>query len=187
MPPEECPSPLLATASIGSCRWRCALPPAMVLAAGDRLAPMEYCHIGTATGLAPAPSAPGLGSPLPHLLRDWAHPITSAPGLRLPAVLGPRIAWLLSTLPRFATSAYVSARPPIDRRWCVESAFCVVPFRSMISTLIATISTLQVYDHHPYCDYQYPYCDYQYPYCDYQYPYCDYQYPFCDYQCPYWF
>jgi hypothetical protein len=91
------------------------------------MAPMEYCHICTGTGLAPAPSAPGLGSPLPHPHRDWAHPITSAPGLRLPAVLGPRIAWLLSTLPRFATSAYVSARPPIDRRWCVESAFCVVP------------------------------------------------------------
>jgi hypothetical protein len=44
------------------------------------------------TGLAPATSAPGLGSPLPHLRRDWAHPShiragtgltppTSAPGL----------------------------------------------------------------------------------------------------------
>jgi hypothetical protein len=32
------------------------------------------CHICTGTGLTPATSAPGLGSPLPHLHRDWAHP-----------------------------------------------------------------------------------------------------------------
>ena len=43
------------------------------------------CHICTGTGLAPATSVPGLGSPLPtsasglgsplpHLHRDWAHP-----------------------------------------------------------------------------------------------------------------
>ena len=32
------------------------------------------CHICTGTGLTPATSAPGLGSPLPHLRRDWAHP-----------------------------------------------------------------------------------------------------------------
>jgi hypothetical protein len=47
------------------------------------------------TGLTPATSAPGLGSPLPHLHRDWARPshictgtaltpATSAPGLRSP-------------------------------------------------------------------------------------------------------
>jgi hypothetical protein len=34
------------------------------------------CHICTGAGLAPATSAPGLGSPLPHL-----RPATSAPGL----------------------------------------------------------------------------------------------------------
>ena len=49
-------------------------------------------HICAGTGLAPPTSAPGLGSPLPHLHRDWAHfchicartgltPATSAPGL----------------------------------------------------------------------------------------------------------
>jgi hypothetical protein len=32
-------------------------------------------HICTGTGLIPATSAPGLGSPLPHLRRDWAHPL----------------------------------------------------------------------------------------------------------------
>jgi hypothetical protein len=32
-------------------------------------------HIRTGTGLTAATSAPGLGSPLPHLRRDWAHPI----------------------------------------------------------------------------------------------------------------
>jgi hypothetical protein len=31
--------------------------------------------IRTGTGLTPATSAAGLGSPLPHLLRDWAHPL----------------------------------------------------------------------------------------------------------------
>ena len=31
-------------------------------------------HLHTETGLTPATSAPGPGSPLPHLRRDWAHP-----------------------------------------------------------------------------------------------------------------
>ena len=49
------------------------------------------CHICAGTGLTPATSASGLGSPLPRLHRDWAHPAhigtgtglspgTSAPG-----------------------------------------------------------------------------------------------------------
>ena len=33
------------------------------------------CHICTGTGLTPAISALGLGSPRPHLHRDWAHPV----------------------------------------------------------------------------------------------------------------
>ncbi len=49
-------------------------------------------HVSTGTGLAPATSAPGLGSPLPRLHRDWGSPLphlrrglgltaaTSAPG-----------------------------------------------------------------------------------------------------------
>jgi hypothetical protein len=60
------------------------------------------------TGFAPATSAPGLGSPLPHLRRDWAHachiyagtglaPATSAPGLGCPVASAPstalRFAW----------------------------------------------------------------------------------------------
>ena len=31
------------------------------------------CHICAGTGLTPATSAPGLGSPLPRLHRNWAH------------------------------------------------------------------------------------------------------------------
>ena len=31
------------------------------------------CHVCTGTGLTPASSAPGLGSPLPPLRRGWAH------------------------------------------------------------------------------------------------------------------
>ena len=46
------------------------------------LCPITSC---AGAGLAPATSAPGLGSPPPHLRRDWAHPpATSAPGQRSP-------------------------------------------------------------------------------------------------------
>jgi hypothetical protein len=72
-PPEECPSPLLATASIGSCRWRCALPPAMVSAAEESgsngILPHLHrdwarpCPICTRTWIAPPTSTPGLGPP----------------------------------------------------------------------------------------------------------------------------
>ena len=43
-------------------------------------------HICAGTGLTPATSALGLGSPLPHLQRDWAHPchICNGPELTLP-------------------------------------------------------------------------------------------------------
>ena len=34
----------------------------------------DPAHCCTGTGLTPATSAPGLGSPLPHLHRDWARP-----------------------------------------------------------------------------------------------------------------
>ena len=40
-------------------------------------------HICTGTGLAPATSAPGMGSPLPHLHRDWARPFHICAGTRL--------------------------------------------------------------------------------------------------------
>ena len=43
------------------------------------------CDPCTGAGRAAATSAPGLGSPLPHLHRDWAHPpTTSTPGLGAP-------------------------------------------------------------------------------------------------------
>ena len=58
------------------------------------------CHICTGTGLTPATSAPGLGSPLPHLHRDRAprhmHTHTSTP--RASAAHGPALADCL--LPR---------------------------------------------------------------------------------------
>ena len=45
------------------------------LPAGTGLTPgVNARHICTGTGLTPAISAPGLGSPPPHLHRDWAHP-----------------------------------------------------------------------------------------------------------------
>jgi hypothetical protein len=53
-------------------------------------------HICAGTGLTPATSAPGLGSPLPHLHRDWAHPCHISTGTRpIPATsalgLGPSL------------------------------------------------------------------------------------------------
>jgi hypothetical protein len=38
-------------------------------------------YICSATGLTPATSAPRLGSPLPHLHRDWAHPCHICTGI----------------------------------------------------------------------------------------------------------
>jgi hypothetical protein len=52
-------------------------------------------------GLTAATSAPGLGPPLPHLRRDWAHPATSAPGLGLiAATSAPGLGSLLPHLRR---------------------------------------------------------------------------------------
>jgi hypothetical protein len=61
-------------------------------------------HICTGTGLTPATSAPGLGSPLPHLHRDWARRchICTETGLAAAAFapgLGPRVPHLDTTLP----------------------------------------------------------------------------------------
>jgi hypothetical protein len=39
------------------------------------------CHICTGTGPTPATSAGGLGSPLPHMHRDWARPRRPLPHL----------------------------------------------------------------------------------------------------------
>ena len=52
-----------------TCNMRCAPSPKECA----RNVPCP-CHICTETGLAPATSAPGVGPPLPHLHRDWAHP-----------------------------------------------------------------------------------------------------------------
>ncbi len=41
-------------------------------------------HVVATSAPGPATSAPGLGSPLPHLRRDCANPATSAPGLGQP-------------------------------------------------------------------------------------------------------
>jgi hypothetical protein len=40
------------------------------------------CHICTGTGLVRATSAPGVGSPLSRLRRDWAHPCPQAAAAR---------------------------------------------------------------------------------------------------------
>jgi hypothetical protein len=75
-------------------------------------------RIFTVTGLTPATSAPGLGSPLPHLRRDWAHPLTtSAPGLGLPPTTSaPGLGSLL--IP--ATSARTGLAPGRTRIACLD-------------------------------------------------------------------
>ena len=71
-----------------------AIRPRAVVPCGNRVR-RAVSHICAGTGLTPPTSAPGLGSPLPHLRQDWAHPShicagtgltapTSAPGLGSP-------------------------------------------------------------------------------------------------------
>jgi hypothetical protein len=85
-------------------------------------------HICAGTALAPATSAPILGSPLPHRHRRWAHPAASAPGPGTPPPLcswaHPRHicrAWLAP-----ATSAPgLGLRPPHLRRdWAHPCRIC---------------------------------------------------------------
>jgi hypothetical protein len=47
------------------------------------------CHICTGTALTPATSAPRLGSPLPHLHRDWAYPAHICTGTGLTGLTPP--------------------------------------------------------------------------------------------------
>ena len=61
-------------------RGDCAHP--CHICAGTRLAP---AHICTGTRLTAPTSAPGLGSPLPHLRRDWARPCHICTGTGLAA------------------------------------------------------------------------------------------------------
>jgi hypothetical protein len=93
--------------------------------------PKTSPHVGSppcdGTGLTPATSAPGMGSPLPHLRRDWAHPChictgtaltpaTSAPGPRsAPATSAPG---LRSPLPHLRRDC-AQPRPHL-RRDCAQ-------------------------------------------------------------------
>ena len=65
------------------------------------------CHICTGTGLTPATSAPGLGSPMPRLHRDWAQRchICTGTGPHLPRLLGSPLPRLHRDWPTAATSA----------------------------------------------------------------------------------
>ena len=57
-----------------------------------RSSPADGCRICAGTGLTPATSAPELGSPLPHLRRDWAHPCHICAGTgRTPATSAPAL------------------------------------------------------------------------------------------------
>jgi hypothetical protein len=67
-----------------------------------RLAGARPAHICAGTGLTPPTSAPGPGSPRPHLRRDWAHPcpICAGTGLTPPtSAPGPHADWLVPACP----------------------------------------------------------------------------------------
>jgi hypothetical protein len=98
-------------------------------------------HICTGTGLTPATSAPGLGSALPHLRRDWAHPATSAPGLGSPnhictgtgltpatsaSGLGSpnHICTRTGLTPATSASGLASLRRPTGARHCLHAIVC---------------------------------------------------------------
>jgi hypothetical protein len=67
------------------------------------------CHVCTAAGLTPATSAPGLGSSLPHLHRDWAHHCHICTGTGLtPATSAPRLG---------------SPLPHLHRDWAAQVRF----------------------------------------------------------------
>ena len=84
-------------------------------------------HICTGTGLTPPTAAPGLGSPLPHLRRDWAHPFhictgsglipaTSAPGLGSPHLTSaPGLGSRLPHLHRDWGSPHPTSAPGLGR------------------------------------------------------------------------
>ena len=58
-------------------------------------------RLHTRTGRTAATSAPGLGAPLPHLHRDWAHPLLICTGTGLtPATSAPGLGSLLPHLHR---------------------------------------------------------------------------------------
>jgi hypothetical protein len=86
------------------------------------------------TPLAAPTSAPGLGSPLPHLLRDWAHPshiysgtwlapATSAPGLGSPLPHLLRVG-LGSPLPHLLRDGLGSPLPHLLRDWARPCHIC---------------------------------------------------------------
>jgi hypothetical protein len=81
------------------------------------------CHICAGTGRTPATSAPGLGSPLPHLHRDWAHPChictgTGRPGTctRTPPPLVP----VLHTVLRLQIACCLASATSESRRIFLE-------------------------------------------------------------------
>ena len=71
---------------------------------------LTRCHTSAGTGFTPATSARGLGSPLPHLRRDWAHPshISAGTGLTPPA-----------SAPGVPGSTPATSPPGVDRPSCM--------------------------------------------------------------------
>jgi hypothetical protein len=85
-------------------------------------------HIRTGTGLAPPTSAPGLGSPLPHLHQDWARPshICTRTGLT-PATPAPGVG--------FFAQAGVFAEDREARVWTSHArSLCVLKSTTMRGT-----------------------------------------------------
>ena len=110
---------------------RCSGAP--LRACATQYAGLTPCHICTGTGLAPATSAPGLGSPLPHL--HWDQKLT-------PATPGPRLAL------RCGVGAGVGGRSGLDAstgslqklRWALALQ-CVLYTRCVLRTVCGAVAS----------------------------------------------
>jgi hypothetical protein len=79
----------------------------------------HYCHICARTGLAPSPSAQGLGASLPHPRRDWAHPCHIGAGTawaRLSADAAPMLGSCVPPAARLRGGAFLRKGAQCSRR-----------------------------------------------------------------------
>jgi hypothetical protein len=85
------------------------------------LGPPLSAHICAGTRPTPPTSAPGLGSPRPHLHRDWAHPCHACAGalgrpLSVPICTGTRLTWPRRICAVTACAAALRAAPSAPDR-----------------------------------------------------------------------
>jgi hypothetical protein len=86
------------------------------------------CHISTGRGRAAATSPPGVGSPLPHLPRDWAHPchICAGTGWQVPRLAHEHaVGHVLAGLVRPRARAGCTRQGPLRSQRCQGPPPCL--------------------------------------------------------------